>query len=217
MPAAGCALRSLTTPGSRVRLARCRRGWVAISAGRVNTPVSGPSRACMSPGRLPRLIARRSRGTWHLASGAGTSWPAWPRCPPCCAGCPAPATAQPSGDSAAVHERDAGEALLGRVLSRMVARRRRRRRARGAVAAVLAGAAVAGWALRPGSPPSGPAASGTVLQAETIGVSVLADAAGFTVYWFACDTAARSDFTGISSRGPGLRMSGSRRWPALAR
>jgi hypothetical protein len=133
---------------------RCRRGWVAISAGRVNAPVSGPSWACMSPGRSPRLIARRSRGTWHLASGAGTSWSAWPRCPPCCAGCLGPAAAQPSGDSAAAHKRDAGEALLGPVLSRMVVRRRRR--ALGAVAAVLAGAAAADWALRPGSPPVRP-------------------------------------------------------------
>jgi anti-sigma factor RsiW len=60
--------------------------------------------------------------------------------------------AQPSGESAAAHERDAGEALLGRVLGRMAVRRRRRRRALAAAAAVLAAAAAAGWALRPGSP-----------------------------------------------------------------
>jgi hypothetical protein len=58
----------------------CRRGWAAIWAGRVNAPVSGPSWACTSPERSPRPITRHSCGTWHRASGARTSWPAWPRC-----------------------------------------------------------------------------------------------------------------------------------------
>ena len=40
---------------------------------------------------------------------------------------PAKVAAQPSGESAAAHERDAGEALLGRMLGRMAVRRRRRR------------------------------------------------------------------------------------------
>ena len=124
------------------------------------------------------------------------------RCPDELAGL----AAQPSGESAAAHERDAGEALLGRVLGRMAVRRRRRRRALAAAAAVLAAAAAAGWALRPGSPPSGPVASGTVLQTETIGgVTVLADAAGFTLHWFASDTAARSNCTGSCAR----------RWPPV--
>jgi predicted lipoprotein with Yx(FWY)xxD motif len=119
---------------------------------------------------------------------------------------PAPAPAQPPGQSAAAHEPDAGEALLGRVLSRMAVRRRRRRRALAAAAAVLAAAAATGWALRLGSPPPGPAGSGTVLRAETIGgVTVLADAAGFTLYWFAPDTAARSNCTGSCAR----------RWPPV--
>jgi len=119
------------------------------------------------------------------------------RCPDELAG---PA-ALPSGESAAAHERDAGEALLGRVLSRMAVRRRRRRWALATAAVVLAAAAATGWALRPGSPPSGPVASGTVLQAETIGrVTVLADAAGFTLYWFDSDTAARSNCTGSCAR-----------------
>ena len=114
---------------------------------------------------------------------------------------PARAAAQPCGDSAAVRERDAGEALPGRVLSRMVLRRRRHRWALAAAAAVLAAAAATGWALRPGSPPPGPAAAGTVLQTERIGgVTVLADAAGFTLYWFAPDTAARSRCTGSCAR-----------------
>ena len=114
--------------------------------------------------------------------------------------------AQPCGDSAAAHQRDAGEALPGRVLSRMAARRRRRRWARAAAAAVLAAAAATGWAVRPGSPPPGPAASGTVLQTERIGgVTVLADATGFTLYWFAPDIAARSYCTGSCAR----------RWPPV--
>ena len=114
--------------------------------------------------------------------------------------------ALPSGESAAAHERDAGEALLGRVLSRMAVRRRRRRWALATAAVVLAAAAAAGWALRPGSPPSGPVASGTVLQTETIGrVTVLADAAGFTLHWFASDTAAGSNCTGSCAR----------RWPPV--
>jgi len=77
-------------PGNPRQAGRCRGGWAATWAGRVNAPISGPSWACMSPGRSPRPIARRSCGTWHLASGAGTSWQAWPRCSPCCAGCPPP-------------------------------------------------------------------------------------------------------------------------------
>ncbi len=119
---------------------------------------------------------------------------------------PAWAAAQPSGESAAARERDAGEALLGRALSRMARRRRRHRWALAAAAAVLVAAAATGWAPRIGSSPSGPTASGTVLQTETIGgVTVLADAEGFTVYWFAPDTATRSDCSGICAR----------RWPPV--
>lgn len=114
---------------------------------------------------------------------------------------PARAAAQPCGDSAAAPERDAGEALLGRVFSRMAVRRHRHRWALAAAATVLAAAAATGWALGPGSPPPGPAAAGTVLQIERIGgVTVLADAAGFTLYWFAPDTAARSHCTGSCAR-----------------
>jgi len=39
-------------------------------------------------GDRPRPITRCSCGTWHRANAAGTSCPAWPRCPPCCAGRP---------------------------------------------------------------------------------------------------------------------------------
>ena len=73
---------------------------------------------------------------------------------------------------------------------------------------MLAAAAATGWALRPGSPPPVPAVAGTVLQTERIGgVTVLADAAGFTLYWFAPDTAARSNCTGSCAR----------RWPPVTR
>jgi predicted lipoprotein with Yx(FWY)xxD motif len=117
---------------------------------------------------------------------------------------PAPAAAPPGG-GAATPEPEAGEALLGRVLSR-IAVRRRRRRALAAAAAVLAATAAVGWALRPASPPTVPAAAGTILQAERIGgVSVLTDAAGFTLYWFAADTATRSNCTGSCTR----------RWPPV--
>ena len=71
---------------------------------------------------------------------------------------------------------------------------RRRRRRRAALAATaLAAAAVAGWATYLAVPPvPGPAA--TVLEAERIGgVTVLTDTAGYTLYWFAPDTATRSD------------------------
>ena len=75
-----------------------------------------------------------------------------------------------------------------------VQRRRRRRRA-ALAATALAAAAVAGWVTYLAIPSAtGPAASGTVLEAERIGgVTVLTDAAGYTLYWFAPDTATRSD------------------------
>jgi predicted lipoprotein with Yx(FWY)xxD motif len=112
---------------------------------------------------------------------------------------PALAAAPPPGGGAQVPEPEAGEALLGRVLSRIAARRQRRRRRRALTAAVivLAATAVVGWALRPASPPPGPATAGTILQTDRIGgVTVLTDAAGFTLYWFAADTATRSNCTG---------------------
>jgi predicted lipoprotein with Yx(FWY)xxD motif len=119
---------------------------------------------------------------------------------------PVQAAAQPSGENAAAYKRDAGEALLGRVLSQMARRRRRRRGALAAVAVVLAAVAATGWALRLGSPPSGSAASGALLQTERIGgVTVLANAAGFTLYWFAPDTVAKSNCTGSCAR----------RWPPV--
>jgi predicted lipoprotein with Yx(FWY)xxD motif len=66
--------------------------------------------------------------------------------------------------------------------------------------------AATGWALRPDSPPSGPTASGTLLRTEKIGeVTVLANTAGFTLYWFAPDTGAKSNCTGSCAQ----------RWPPV--
>jgi predicted lipoprotein with Yx(FWY)xxD motif len=120
---------------------------------------------------------------------------------------PARPAAPLPGEGAGAPGREAGEALLGRVLRRIAARRSRRRRALAAAAAVLAVAAATGWALRPGPPPPGPAAAAaTILQTDRIGgVTVLTDAAGFTLYWFAPDTTATSKCTGSCAR----------RWPPV--
>ena len=54
---------------------------------------------------------------------------------------------------------------------------------------------MAGWATYLAVPSAlSPAASATVLETDTIGgVTVLTDAEGFTLYWFAPDTATRSN------------------------
>jgi predicted lipoprotein with Yx(FWY)xxD motif len=92
------------------------------------------------------------------------------------------------------------------VLSRIAARRRHRRWALTAAATVLAATTAVGWALRPGSPPPSQATVGTILQADSInGVTVLTDATGFTLYWFAPDTTATSKCTGSCIR----------RWPPV--
>jgi predicted lipoprotein with Yx(FWY)xxD motif len=119
---------------------------------------------------------------------------------------PAPAAARAPGGGAAAPGPEPRDALLGRVLSRIGARRRRRRRAVTAAVTVLAATAAAGWALRPASPPPGLPAAGTILQtARVAGVTVLTDAAGFTLYWFGPDTATTSKCTGSCSR----------RWPPV--
>jgi predicted lipoprotein with Yx(FWY)xxD motif len=80
------------------------------------------------------------------------------------------------------------------------------------VALVLLGLAVAGA----GSPPPAATATGTGLKTTTIGgTTVLANAKGFTLYWFAPDTPAASKcygscaaywppVTGTAAAGPGL-------------
>ena len=80
-------------------------------------------------------------------------------------------------------------ALLDRALGTITRRRHRRRRLAALAATGLTAAAVAGWATYLAVPPA-PGPSGTVLETETVGgVTVLTNAAGFTLYWFAPDTA----------------------------
>jgi predicted lipoprotein with Yx(FWY)xxD motif len=97
--------------------------------------------------------------------------------------------------------------LLDRTLGTISRQRRRRRRLAALAATALAAAAAAGWATYLAVPSApGPAASGTVLETGTIGgVTVLTDAAGFTLYWFAPDTATWSD----------CDASCARRWPPV--
>jgi len=83
---------------------------------------------------------------------------------------------------------------LDQALGRISRRRRSRRRLAALAATALTAAGAAGWATYLTVPrPPGPDASGTVLEAETVGgVAVLTNAAGYTLYWFAPDTATRS-------------------------
>jgi predicted lipoprotein with Yx(FWY)xxD motif len=76
-----------------------------------------------------------------------------------------------------------------------------------AAALVLLGVAVGGAGGPPGAgPPAGPATP-TVLKTITInGATVLTNAKGLTLYWFAPDTAARSACTGVCAQY----------WPPLA-
>lgn len=105
------------------------------------------------------------------------------------------AAAGPASSSAAL-------APLSRVLSGRVTRRRRRRRwVVAAAAVVLAAAAATGWALRSGAGSARPVASVNVLVPETVGdVTVLADAEGYTLYWFASDTTGKSNCYGACTR-----------------
>ena len=98
-------------------------------------------------------------------------------------------------DLAVAAERAPERALLDRTLGTIARRRRRRRRLVAVAATALTAAGVAGWATYLAVPSApGPAASGTVLDTDTIGgVTVLTNAEGFTLYWFAPDTATRSN------------------------
>jgi predicted lipoprotein with Yx(FWY)xxD motif len=108
---------------------------------------------------------------------------------------------------AAAPEHDPGPAVLNRALGTITRRRRGRRRLAGFAATALTAAAVAGWATYLAVPAApGPAAAGTVLETDTIGgVTVLTNAEGFTLYWFAPDTATWSD----------CDASCARRWPPV--
>ena len=85
--------------------------------------------------------------------------------------------------------------LLDRTLGTISQQRRRRRRLAALAATALTAAAAAGWATYLAVPAApSPAASGTVLETGTIGgVTVLTNSEGFTLYWFAPDTATRSE------------------------
>jgi predicted lipoprotein with Yx(FWY)xxD motif len=114
---------------------------------------------------------------------------------------PAVAAAYSAGHLAAAPEQDPGpeqdpeHALLDRTLGSITRRRRRRRRLAAIAGTALTAAAVAGWATYLAVPASpSPSASRMVLETGTIGgVTVLTNAAGFTLYWFAPDTATWSD------------------------
>jgi predicted lipoprotein with Yx(FWY)xxD motif len=92
-------------------------------------------------------------------------------------------------DPAAAPAAEPPPALLDQALGTINRRRHRRRRLATLAATGLTAAAVAGWATYLAVPSaSGP--SRIVLETQTIGgVTVLTNAAGFTLYWFAPDTA----------------------------
>jgi predicted lipoprotein with Yx(FWY)xxD motif len=102
-------------------------------------------------------------------------------------------------------EADPANVLPDDMITRIRQRQRHHRWATAAAVAVLAAAAGTGWAVqlsphRPGT------AAGTVLDtARAGGVTVLITSAGFTVYWFAPDTATTSACTGNCAR----------RWPPV--
>jgi predicted lipoprotein with Yx(FWY)xxD motif len=112
------------------------------------------------------------------------------RPPAVAAACSAGHWADPRADHRADHPAGPEEAPLDRMLGTINQQRRRRRRLAGIAATALTAAAAAGWATYLAVPAApSPAASGTVLETGTIGgVTVLTDAEGFTLYWFAPDT-----------------------------
>jgi predicted lipoprotein with Yx(FWY)xxD motif len=67
------------------------------------------------------------------------------------------------------------------------------------VALVLLSVAVAGAGGPPGAP-AGPSAGSLLKTAEAGGATVIADGKGFTLYWFAPDTPARSNCTGTCAQ-----------------
>jgi predicted lipoprotein with Yx(FWY)xxD motif len=106
----------------------------------------------------------------------------------------------PPGDSGPV------SALQDRLIRQVVRRRYRQWWMTGTAIFVLAAAAGTGWALQLRPPEPGNAAPVAVLESTRIGgVTVLASTQGFTVYWFAPDTATTSACTGNCAR----------RWPPV--
>jgi predicted lipoprotein with Yx(FWY)xxD motif len=93
------------------------------------------------------------------------------------------------------------EVPLSRLLSGMAMRRRRRRWVAAAAAVVLAAGTATGWALSSGAARPVATSSVNVLLPETVGdVTVLADTEGYTLYWFASDTAGKSNCNGACAR-----------------
>jgi len=120
---------------------------------------------------------------------------------------PAIAAAFSAGDLAVASRPDSQQALVDRTLGTITQRRRRGRRLAAVAATALTAAAAAGWVTYLAVPAApSPAAPGTVLETGTIGgVTVLTNAEGFTLYWFAPDTATRSE----------CDASCARHWPPL--
>ena len=128
-----------------------------------------------------------------------------------------PAMAVASSDDLAAPEPEPGPAPVNRTLTAVTQRRRRHRQLAAVAATALTAAAVAGWATYLAVPAApNPAASRTLLGTGTIGgVTVLTNAAGFTLYWFVPDTATWSDceatcaqrwppVTGLATAGQGV-------------
>jgi predicted lipoprotein with Yx(FWY)xxD motif len=114
---------------------------------------------------------------------------------------PADEAEQLVADVAADHDPGSFTALQDRLISQLARRRRRTRWLTAAAAAALAAAAGTGWALRPGAAQPEHAAFATILETRQIGgATVLTDAEGYTVYWFARDTATTSTCTGSCAR-----------------
>jgi Putative zinc-finger len=94
--------------------------------------------------------------------------------------------------------------LQDRLIGQLARRRRRTRWLTAAVAAALAVAAGTGWAFRPGTAQPGSAASSTILETRQIGgATVLTDAKGYAMYWFAPDTATTSKCTATTGTSGG--------------
>ena len=117
-------------------------------------------------------------------------------------------------DDADADDADAsGDAVPRRLARRVTRQRRRRRRLLAAGAVVLAAVAGTGWALHlagpfaPLNPPApGPETKATELQTRIIdGVTVLTNAAGYTLYWFGPDSPTKS----------ACQASCARRWPPV--
>ena len=111
--------------------------------------------------------------------------------------------AQLSADSAAPVSPDPLSALPGGLAGRIAGRRRTRRWLTAATVAALTAAAGIGWAVAVSAPGPGPirAPAASALETTRIGgVTVLTDASGLTVYWFAPDTATMSRCTGLCAR-----------------